>query len=256
MGFIDFHCHLGFDDYAGTWKGIIDQCFSSGFSGLVTVADPHESNSFTKTMEIVGYHEQIYCISAVHPHNADHYSLDIEKRILSFIKNEKVIGVGETGLDFYYHHSTAENQIAVFKRQLQVARDLSLPVIIHSRNAEREVLDILSDVGFNLPVIFHCYTGNQEMAQEIIQRQYCISFSGIVTFKKANYLRDIVAMVPLQQIFTETDSPFLSPDPFRGKTNSPLRVELVARKIAEIKEIGVERLNQAVNENFERIFSV
>ena len=105
-------------------------------------------------------------------------------------------------------------------------------------------------------MIFHCYTGNQEIAQEIIQRQYCISFSGMVTFKKADYLREIVAMVPLQQIFTETDSPFLSPDPFRGKTNSPLRVELVAQKIAEIKGIGVERLNQAVNENFERLFSV
>ena len=126
-------------------------------------------------------------------------------------------------------------------------------MIIHSRNAEKEVLNTLEKESFDFPVVFHCYTGDMENALEILKRGYHISISGIITFKNADYLREIVQKIPMDRIFTETDSPFLSPEPFRGKTNNPLRVILVAEKIAEIKGTTVFELNKSINENFERL---
>jgi len=254
MNFIDFHCHLDFDNFKGNWKQIIDDCFSSGFSKIVTVADPYEEQSQEKTLEIIAYHPDLFCVSAVHPHNADRYNAVIEKRLLDFIQNDRVVAIGETGLDFFYDHSASENQKAVFKRQIQIARDAKLPLIIHSRQAEKEVLEILDRERFELPVVFHCYTGDADSAKEIISRGYYISVSGIVTFKKAQTLRDIVIDLPLEQIFTETDSPFLAPEPYRGKENSPLRVTIVADKVAELKQISITQLNDALNRNFSKLF--
>lgn len=254
MGYVDFHVHLDFPDFSETRDQLIHQCFQKGFSRLVTVADPVELDSLDTTGEILTAHDNVYAVAGVHPHHADQYNSKFEQQMIQFLSRDRVIGLGEIGLDFHYNYSAPQRQKEVLSRQLQVARELQVPAIIHSRNAEAEVLAILAEIPFDQPVVFHCYTGNLEMAKEIIKRQYAISFSGIVTFKKADYLREIAATVPLSQIFTETDSPFLSPEPFRGKPNSPLRVELVARKIAEIKGMAVADLNQAVNENLERLF--
>lgn len=253
MTCLDFHSHLDFKDFDGIREKIIDDFFESGFLKLVTVADPVEEGSYSKTSDITKYRDNIYCVTAVHPHNADKYTEAVEKELHRFVKNNKVIGVGETGLDFYYNHSKPENQIKVFKRQVQIAKELKLPLIIHSREAENEVLRILEQEKIDSSVVFHCYTGNRESAEEILKRDYYISISGIVTFKKADYLREIVKKIPLERIFTETDSPFLSPEPFRGKTNTPLRVELVAAKISEIKGISMKELNEAINRNFDCI---
>jgi TatD DNase family protein len=251
MNFVDFHCHLDMKDFDDDRKEIVDAFFNSGFSKLVTVADPYEPGSFEKTREILSYHENIFCMTAAHPHNADHYNAEIEKNMLQFIKEINAVGVGEAGLDFYYNLSTPENQLKVFKRQIAIAKELQLPLVIHSREAEPMVLQTLAETKFDLPVVFHCYTGNVEDAREILKRGYCISISGIVTFKKkSGYLEDIVKIIPLDQIFTETDSPYLSPEPFRGKRNTPPRVQYVAEKIAEIKQIPVSELNTAVNQNF------
>ena len=251
MSFVDFHCHLDMKDFDDDRKEIVEKFFNSGFSKLVTVADPYEPGSFEKTREILSYHKNIFCMAAAHPHNADHYNPEIEKNMLHFISDIKTVGIGEAGLDFYYNLSTPENQLKVFKRQIAIAKELRLPLVIHSREAEPTVLQTLADAKFDLPVVFHCYTGNLEDAREILKRGYCISISGIVTFKKKSvYLEDIVKIIPLDRIFTETDSPYLSPEPFRGKRNTPLRVQHVAEKIAEIKEIPVPELNNAVNKNF------
>ncbi|MCP4151602.1 MAG: TatD family hydrolase, partial [bacterium] len=139
------------------------------------------------------------------------------------------------------------------KRQINIAKDLKLPLVIHSRNAESLVLQTLEELKFSLPVVFHCYTGNITDAREILNRGYSISISGIVTFKKAAFLREIAAIIPLNQLFTETDSPYLSPVPFRGKTNTPLYVRYVAEKIAEIKEISVKEVNENVHKNLESL---
>lgn len=255
MNFIDFHCHLDDEVYNPNRWDLINQCFDSGLSKLVTIADPHETGSVDKTLEMLDFRKNIYAMIATHPHNADKYSKKQENIILSFLEKRQSIAVGETGLDFYYNFSTPDNQVKVFKRQIAIAKELDLPLIIHSRQAETEVLKILEKERFNNLVVFHCYSGKQESAQEILKRGYYISISGIVTFKKAFLLHDIVRNIPLDKIFTETDSPYLSPEPFRGKTNFPFRVKLVAAKIAEIKKTPLEELTRSVSKNFSRIFS-
>lgn len=254
MNYVDFHCHLDMKEFDENRKDIVDEFFSSGYSKLVTVADPYEPDSFTKTKEILSYNENIYCMAAAHPHNADMYNTQIEKNILTFISETGAIAVGEAGLDFHYNFSSPENQVKVFKRQTALAKELRMPLVIHSRNAEQLVMQTLEEASFDLPVVFHCYTGNMEDAREILKRGYYISISGIVTFKKSEFLREIAAMVPLDKIFTETDSPYLSPEPFRGKVNTPLRVRYTAERIAELKGIPVSELNDAVNKNFEVIW--
>lgn len=255
MNFMDFHCHLDMKAFDSNRRDIVAEFFNLGYSRLVIAADPYETNSLEKTREILSYHPNIYCTVGAHPHNADHYSQSIEKNILDFIPEIKAVAVGEAGLDFHYNLSTPENQLNVFKRQIAIAQELQMPLVIHSREAETLVLKILEEVKFSFPVVFHCYTGNMEDAQEILKRGYNISISGIVTFrqKKTDYLRDIVREIPLNQLFTETDSPYLAPEPFRGNPNTPLLVRYVAEKVAEIKGIAVEELNRCVNKNFERL---
>ncbi|MCP5051449.1 MAG: TatD family hydrolase [bacterium] len=253
LNYMDFHCHLDFKEFDGQRETIIKDCFNSGFTRIVTVADPYEEGSFERTREALQYNRNIHCMTAAHPHNADKYTPQIEKRIIKFLDENNAAGFGEAGLDYHYDLSTPENQINVFKRQINLANELKLPLIIHCREAETDVLNLLEENRFQQPVVFHCYTGNLDYAKEIIKRGYYISISGIVTFKKAEFLREIAQMVPLNRIFTETDSPYLAPVPFRGKTNTPLRVIQVADKVAEIKGIPVEELNQSVNENFLRI---
>ena len=253
MNYIDFHCHLDYKEFDGKRKEIVRECFDSGFAKIITVADPYEQGSYERTKEVVQSNKNVRCMTAAHPHNADHYTPEIEKGILKFIADNQASGYGEAGLDFHYNLSTPGNQRTVFKRQIAIANDLQLPLIIHSRKAEPEVLKFLEAAKFDRPVVFHCYTGSKEDAEEILKRGYYISISGIVTFKNAEFLRDIVKMIPLNRIFVETDSPYLSPVPFRGQTNTPLRVTLVAEKVAEIKGIPVEQLNRSIADNFNRV---
>ncbi|MCX6583160.1 MAG: TatD family hydrolase [Candidatus Aminicenantes bacterium] len=255
MNYMDFHCHLDMKAFDLNREEIAAEFFNSGFSRLVTAADPYEPGSFETTREILSYHKNIYCTAGAHPHGADRYTPAIEKAILRFLPESGAVAVGEAGLDFHYNLSTPENQLQVFKRQIAIARELQLPLVIHSREAEALVLQTLEGEKFQFPVVFHCYTGNMADAKEIVKRGYYLSFSGIVTFrqKKTDYLRDIVREVPLDRLFTETDSPYLAPEPFRGKPNTPLLVRYVAEKVAEIKGIPVEELNRCIDENFGRL---
>ena len=196
--YIDFHCHLDdprFDE--DRWR-IIDQCFQAGFSRLVTVGDPYQEASLERTAEILDYHEAIAACAGAHPHQADDYSPAIEKRLLAFLDRPRVFALGEVGLDFHYDLSRRENQEAVFRRQVAIARERSLPLVIHSRKAEALVLKILDQEKFAAPVVFHCYTGDEPSARRrSCGRGYLLSFSGIITFKKADELRAVVAATPL-----------------------------------------------------------
>ncbi len=258
MNEIDFHCHLDMKEFDDSRKEIVSACFNSGFSKLTTVADAYEVRSLDITKEILEYNENIFCTVGGHPHNANQYDELVEKRLLHFYEQhqQRTVAIGEIGLDYHYNFSTPENQVRAFKRQIALAKELELPLVIHSRKAENVTLKILEETSFTLPVVFHCYTGSMEDAQEILKRKYYISISGIVTFKNSAFLRDIVQVIPLDQLFTETDSPYLSPVPFRGKVNNPGRVSLVVEKIAEVKGISTETLNAAVNNNFNRFAGI
>ena len=254
-GYNDFHCHLDNECFEKDRWQIIEQCFSQGMASLVSVADPFKKTSLAKTEEILAFHPHIHAICGAHPHQADQYSPEIEKEILAFRDRVNVLAIGESGLDFHYDFATRENQITTFKRQIAIARELDLPLVIHSRNAETEVLEILAEDKFTLPVIFHCFTGNKFAAEEILQRGYSISISGIVTFKKADELREIVKNIPLPQLFSETDSPYLSPEPRRGEINTPLNVVKVVEKIAAIKNMDPAQINKAISQNLSRLLT-
>ncbi len=253
----DFHCHLDMKQFADNAKSIIIEFFKESSGYIITVADPYEEHSHSKTIELLELDEKIFAMTAAHPHNADDYTADIENKIIKFIEHDKVIAIGEAGLDFYYNLSKKEKQVEVFKRQIAIAREHKLSLTIHSREAEELVLKILDEEKFEYPVIFHCYTGSMENAKKILERNYYISFSGIATFKqkKTDYLREIAKIVPLENIFTETDSPYLAPEPHRGKTNTPLFVKNTAEKIAELKNIELKVLNNAVKNNIEKLIN-
>jgi TatD DNase family protein len=252
-GYCDFHCHLDDECFEKNRWQIIDQCFSHGLASIISVADPFKTTSLAKTEEILAYHPNIYAICGAHPHQANQYSLEAEKKIFAFHEKNRIIAIGEVGLDFHYDFATRENQESTFKRQIAIARELGLPLVIHSRNAEAEVLKILDLEKFALPVVFHCFTGNKPAAEEILQSDYYISFSGIITFKKATELREIVKFIPLKQMFSETDSPYLSPEPRRGEINTPLSVIQVVEKIAALKNMDTTQINAAISQNLLRL---
>ncbi len=253
MGYTDFHCHLDSSDFNENRPELIETIFSSGVTTIVSVADPYEKGSHDITRKITEQNDSIYIMTAAHPHNAKDYSRTVEKKIVEFMEHKKSIGIGEAGLDYHYNFSPPDVQKRVFQRQIDLAKEFGKPLIIHSREAEPEIISLLEDAKFDLPVVFHCYTGNLEDAKEIILRGYYISISGIVTFKKSDFLREIVKMIPVNRIFSETDSPYLSPEPFRGRTNNPSRVKIVADRIAEIKGISPEELNNNIRDNFNKI---
>ncbi len=252
-GYIDFHCHLDDPCFDGDRWRIIDECLASGFSRLVTVADAYDEKSLERTTEILDYNGAMAATVGAHPHGADGYTPAIEKRLLAFLDRCPVLAVGEVGLDFHYQLAARTNQEAVFRRQVGIAREHSLPLVIHSRKAEGLVLKILAEEKFALPVAFHCFTGDAVSAAEIAARGYLLSFSGIITFKKADELRAIVAAAPLESVLSESDSPYLAPEPGRGKTNTPLAVMRVVQKIAEIRKVEVADLLTAVAKNFQRL---
>lgn len=255
MSYIDLHSHLDMASFNGERQNILNQCFDeAGFSLVVIAADPYDSCSPDTAARLSERNPRVYTMIAAHPHEAKHYSDTVRKVVIRYLGHKKNIAVGEAGLDYHYRHSTPAEQKMVFRDQIALAREFSKPMVIHCREAEGDVLGILQDAEFNQPVVFHSYTGTMRYARDIIDRGYGISFSGIVTFKKSQYLRDIVRIVPLNQLFTETDAPYLAPVPHRGKLNTPLYVRETAAVLAELKGISPEELNKRVYDNFSRFF--
>ncbi len=253
--YIDFHCHVDSEKFSENRDELINSAIENGVKTIVNVADAYCERSHRVSLELEEKYSEIFLMTAAHPHDAKNYNKDCEARIEDFIVNNKIIAVGEAGLDFYYDFSDVSSQENVFRRQLAIASCAKLPILLHSRNAESRVLEIIREEKFCEDVIFHCYTGSYDMAKEIFERGYYISFSGIVTFKKSDELKRIATeLAPLKQIFTETDSPYLAPVPYRGKVNQPLYVKEVAGEVARLKNISVEELNRNVNDNFNRVF--
>lgn len=252
-GFSDCHCHLDDPAYDGGRLEIIEQCRAQGFARLVTVAEPYSPRSLELSAEMISGHDFVACTVGAHPHQADQYSPEVERRQLHFLTRQKALAIGEIGLDFHYHFSSRENQEAVFRRQVAIARELGLPLVVHSRQAEERLLQILEEERFPAAVVFHCYTGAAEAAAAILRRGYYLSFSGIITFKKADALRAIVASTPLDRLLSETDSPYLAPEPGRGEVNTPLNVVRVVERIAELKNTTPAAINEAVAENLQRL---
>ena len=258
--FVDSHAHIDGPEFDADREEVIERAHAAGISAILNVGtgDPH-SGAFERAIELGKSHESIYTAIGTHPHDARFYNDEAEERTKSLIEGgERVVAWGEIGLDFHYDNSPREVQVAVFKRQLHAARDLNLPVIIHTREAETETIEILkSDYdGADRRGVFHCFSGSEDLARRALEVGFMISFSGIVTFKKADELRNIARLVPLDRLLIETDCPYLTPVPYRGKRNEPAYVVEVARCLAGLHGLEIEQLAHVTTENFMRFFSL
>ena len=257
--FIDSHAHIDGHEFDTDREEVIERANAAGVSLILNVGtgDPH-SDAFERAVELGKTHESVYTAIGTHPHDARLYNDAAEQKIKHLINNNEVIAWGEIGLDFHYDNSPRDAQVDVFKRQLRAARECNLPVIIHTREAEPETIDILQSEYGDAPRrgIFHCFSGSLDLAQCAIEIGFMISFSGIVTFKKADELREIAKQVPLDRLLIETDCPYLTPIPYRGKRNEPAYVVEVARCLAGVHGVEHEEMARITSENFKRFFDL
>ena len=257
--FIDSHAHIDGPEFDQDRGEVIERAQAAGVSVILNVGtgDPH-SGAFERAVELGKSHSAIYTAIGTHPHDARHYDDKAEEKIKNLVNNERVIAWGEIGLDFHYDNSPRDVQVAVFKRQLRAARECDLPVVIHTREAEAETIEILKSEyeGAQRRGVFHCFSGSMHLAQRALEIGFMISFSGIVTFKKADELRAVAKGVPLDRLLIETDCPYLTPIPYRGKRNEPAYVVEVARCLAGLHGVELEEMARVTTENFKTFFRV
>jgi TatD DNase family protein len=252
---VDSHCHLNYPALADT-AGVIARAKAAGIGLMQTIST--KRSDFAEVKALAEAYPEIYCSIGIHPHEAEPHEDISEEELLAAATHPRVIGIGETGLDFYYDHSPREIQAELFRRHIRVGRQLDLPVIIHSRNADEETVAILNeehDVGGPFRFLIHCFSSSQYLSDESVKLGGYISLSGIITFKKSQALRDAAMTVPLDRLLVETDSPYLAPEPHRGKPCEPAYTALTANRLAAMKGVEEGELARITTENFFRLFS-
>lgn len=250
--FIDTHCHL--EMYAAAERrGVIERALAAGVVRLITVGTT--LNASLESVKIAEAHQFIYAAVGLHPHDAKDFNPDMEKQFREMAGKEKVVAIGETGLDYHYMHSPREVQMDVFKRHLDMAAESGLPVIVHSREAGEDTMAILRASGAGRGVL-HCFSGDMAMMREAVSMGFHISIAGPVTFKKSTALKEIAAAIPDERLLLETDSPYLSPEPFRGKPNEPAHMVHTAGTIAELRGITLDDLARMTGLNAARLFGL
>lgn len=258
--FIDSHAHIDGPEFDSDREDVIQRARDAGVSTILNVGtgDPH-SGALERAVELAETHEGLYTALGTHPHDAKLYDDRAEQKIKQLIgQSSRVIAWGEIGLDFHYDNSPRDTQREVFRRQLRSAREVSLPVIVHTREAEDDTIEILRSewAGSELPGIMHCFSGSIRLAEQCMELGFLISFSGIVTFKKADDLKSVAKAIPLERLLIETDCPYLAPMPYRGKRNEPAHVVEVARCLAELRGISLEQMATITSTNFVRLFGI
>lgn len=261
MILVDSHCHIDGEIFDEDREEVIARAREAGVRAMLNVGTGEpESGSFERAVELAEEHENIFASIGVHPHDAKTFDDAAERRLVDLARNsKKVIAWGEIGLDFYYDHSPREVQEGVFRRQIRIARDLNLPIIIHSRDADDETVGILTEECGHENFrggIMHCFGGTAEMARDLMKIGFLISFAGNITFKKADNLRDAARVVPLDKLLVETDCPYLTPVPFRGRRNEPALVVETAKYLADFYGVPLEDLARQTTNNFTNFFKL
>jgi len=252
---VDSHCHLDFPDYAGQVDRIVARAAEAGVGVCLSIGT--ELKKFPGVKAVAEKFPNVWCSVGVHPHESEKELLDDEAALIAETAHPKVVGIGETGLDYYYEHSPWQPQQKNFRAHIAAARQTGLPVIVHTRDADDDTIDILRDEMAKgaFTGLIHCFTGTQKLADAALELGLYISVSGIATFKNSAALRDVIKTVPLERLLVETDAPFLSPVPYRGKTNEPAFVVHTAKMLAELKGVTQDALAAATTDNFFRLFS-
>ncbi len=250
---IDSHCHLDHEPLLSDLDNVIQRSKDKGIKKILTISTSVES--FARVKEIVHRDDMIYGTIGIHPHESDKNEINSEFIIKNLDENKRIIGIGETGLDFYYNNSDREKQIKSFKIHIEAALKSKFPLIIHSRDAEEKTFEILNEYkNDNLKILMHCFTGSQEFANKLLSLNTYFSASGIITFKNSSNLQNTFSTLPLNRILIETDSPFLAPVPNRGKNNEPSFIDFTAAKLAEIKDMKKSEIIEITTNNFNNLF--
>ena len=252
---IDSHCHLDHEPLYENLLDIISRSKKVGITKLLTICTTFDSFENIKT--IVKKDQMIYGTYGIHPHETGNNQVDKQTIIKCVNENEKIIGIGETGLDFFYNHSDKERQISSFKAHIEASIELDKPIIVHSRNAEKETFQILSSYkNKNLKILMHCFTGSLEFSKKLLTLDAFFSASGIITFKNSIELQNTFKTIPSEKLLIETDSPFLAPIPMRGKKNEPSFLKYTLEKLSSLKETTVEKMSKITTENFNKLFTL
>jgi len=256
--FVDSHAHLDMEEFDPDRDVVIRRAQAAGIGAILCPMDVSSLKSIQTTLEMSSRHSFIFSAAGIHPHQARLFSSDFLSRIKEFARAKNILAVGEIGLDFHYGFSGPEEQREAFRAQLALAKDLRLPAIIHSRNAAREIEAAIQKEYIYSGGVLHCFTEDWEFAKTMLDWNFFISFSGILTFPNAQPLRDIARKLPLSAILIETDSPYLAPVPFRGikKRNEPSLVIETARVLADLKKIPLAEVARATADNFYRLFGL
>ena len=250
---IDSHCHLDHEIIFNNLDEILLRSKSVGIEKLLTICTTDKN--FSNIIDLINKDMMIYGTYGIHPHETSNSNISSKDIIKNVRKNKKIVGVGETGLDFYYNNSDKKSQINSFLEHIEASIELSVPLIIHSRNAEKETYKILSKYkNSKLKILMHCFTGSLDFAKKLLNLNAYFSASGIITFKKSHDLQNTFKEIPIEKLLVETDSPFLAPDPLRGKKNEPSFIIHTLKKLATIKNIDTENLDKITTENFNKLF--
>ncbi len=249
---IDSHCHLDHDPLVKNIEDVLLRSKKEGISKLLTISTT--LNGFPKILEIIKKDEMIFGTFGIHPHETNTDQLSKDEIVDKIKTKDKIIGVGETGLDFYYNNSDKDKQMKSFKNHIDAAVELNMPLIVHSRNAETETYEILKNSDSSLKILMHCFTGSLPFALKLMELNTYFSASGIITFKNSIDLQNTFKEIPLERLLIETDSPFLAPEPMRGKKNEPSFVRYTLNKLSELKSIDFDKLDKITTDNFNRLF--
>ena len=250
---IDSHCHLDHEPLKSDLSNIIKRSKDVGIEKLLTISTSIES--FQKIKDIINEDEIIFGTIGIHPHETDNNEISIDYIVKNFEENPKIIGIGETGLDFYYNNSDKEKQIKSFKKHIEASIKTNSPLIVHSRNAEDETFEILNKYqGEKLKILMHCFTGSKNFAEKLLKLDAFFSASGIITFKNSIDLQETFKILPFEKILIETDSPYLAPVPNRGKKNEPSFLSYTAQKLADIKDVSKKEITKITTKNFNNLF--
>ena len=250
---IDSHCHLDHEPLLDNLNDILNRSKEVGIKKLLTICTTLES--FKNIENILTIDDMIYGTFGIHPHETENNDVSKITIIESIKKNPKLIGVGETGLDFYYNHSKKNKQIESFKKHIEAAIEINLPIIVHSRNAEEETFNILNEYKKHKPkILMHCFTGTYKFYRQMEELDSYFSASGIITFNSSKDLQNTLSKIPNNKLLVETDSPFLAPVPMRGKKNEPSFIKYTLKKLADIKNIDVSEMVSLTTKNFNNLF--
>lgn len=252
---IDTHSHIDMEDFDGDFDAVIDNAKKNGVEKIIVPSV--DRSSFEKVIKLSNQYDGVFGALGIHPTEAQHAQDEDFENILELSKNPKIVAIGECGLDHYWDKTFVNEQNAVFLKQIEIAKKINKPLIVHDREAHKDTFDILTEnLNGEVDVVMHCFSGSAEFARECVKRGFYIGIGGVVTFKNAKKMHEVVKDIPIEKLLLETDAPYLTPMPYRGKRNEPAYVRLVAEEVAKIKGISFEEVQEITTNSAKEVFKI